>query len=74
MTIRTLDTTGLELHECIFKIAVNIMDLKKGGILDVGGDCPAFENNIRTWCEETGKAILSIENEGEGRKKIRIKF
>jgi tRNA 2-thiouridine synthesizing protein A len=74
MTIRTLDTTGLELHECIFKIAVNILDVKEGGILDIGGDCPAFEKNIRTWCEETGKDILSIESEGEDRMTIRIKF
>ena len=74
MTIRTLDTTGLELHECIFKIAVNIMDVKEGSILDVWGDCPAFEKNIRRWCEETGKAILLVESKDAERKTIRIKF
>jgi len=74
MTIRTLDTTGLNLPECIFKIAANIMDVKKGSILDVRGDCPAFEKNIRTWCEETEKAILYVESTGADIKRILIRF
>ena len=74
MAIRTLDATGLNLAECIFKIAVNIMDVKKGSIFEVWGDCPAFEKNIRRWCEETGKAILLVESKGAERKTIRIKF
>ena len=74
MTIQTLDTTGLNLPECIFKIAVDILDVKEGSILEVCGDCPAFENNIRTWCEETGKAILFVDSKGADRKTFQIKF
>ena len=74
MTIRALDTTGLNLPDCIFKIVVNIMDVEEGSIFEVWGDCPAFEKNIRTWCNETGKAILYVESKGADRKRFLIKF
>ena len=73
MTIRTLDTTGLKLPDCIFKIAVNIMDVEEGSIFEVWGDCPGFEKNIRAWCEETEKAILFVESTCADIKRIRIK-
>ena len=74
MTIQTLDTTGLTSPECTFKIAVNIMGVKEGSVLEVWGDCPAFEKNIRTWCEETGKDILLVESKDADTTTIRIKF
>jgi TusA-related sulfurtransferase len=74
MTIRTPDTTGLNPPECIFKIAVNIMDVRKGSIFEVWGDCPAFEKDIRRWVEEAGKAILLVESKDAERRTIRIKF
>jgi TusA-related sulfurtransferase len=72
--IEVIDTKGLKLPECIFKIAVNILGVKEGSILEVLGDCQSFEKNIRTWCEETGKPILLLENGEADTKIMRIQF
>lgn len=70
--IKVIDTKGLKLPECIFKIAVGILGLKEGSVLDVRGDFHEFEKHIRTWCEETGKPVLFIEHGERDTKIIRI--
>jgi tRNA 2-thiouridine synthesizing protein A len=51
----------------VLKIAVRAPDIKPGDILEVLGDCPTFEKDIRIWCERLGKVFLSIRDEGETR-------
>jgi tRNA 2-thiouridine synthesizing protein A len=72
--IEVIDTKGLKLPECIFKIAVSILGVKEGSILEVCGNCQSFEKNIRTWCEETGKPLLFIRNDERDTKTMRIQF
>ena len=76
LKIETLDTRGLRTPDPILKIAVKSVRMKTGSVLEVWGDCPTFEKDVRTWCEGTGRRLLSIEMEAEGQKtKIaRIQF
>ena len=74
ITTHSLDTTGVAYPECILQIASNAAHIKQGDILEVVGDCQDFEKNVRAWCVETGRGFLSIEDEGEDKKRIQIQF
>jgi tRNA 2-thiouridine synthesizing protein A len=72
-TVRVLDTLGLKCPQPVLKLAVMAPDMKQGDILEILGDCPTFEKDIRTWCDRLGKSLLSVKEEGGG-KRIQIKF
>lgn len=74
MAIEILDTTGLKCPQPILKIAVRAPNMKTGDILEVWGDCPTFEKDVRTWCKRLNKILLAV-NDYEGHKKgIQIQF
>lgn len=74
MAVDVLDTLGLKCPQPVLKIAVRAADMKPGDILEVVGDCPTFERDVRVWCERLGKVLLSIKNEGADKKRIQIQF
>ncbi len=74
MAIEILDTLGLKCPQPVLKIAVRAPDMKPGDILEVLGDCPTFEKDIRIWCERLGKVFLSIKEEEGLKKRIQIQF
>ena len=74
MEIEVLDTLGMKCPQPILKIAVRAPDMNSGDILEVLGDCPTFERDVRVWCERLEKTFLSIRDEGSGRKRIQIRF
>jgi tRNA 2-thiouridine synthesizing protein A len=74
MATEFLDATGLKCPQPVLKIAVKSPDMKPGDILEVVGDCPTFERDVRTWCERLNKVMLSVKEEGEYKKRIQIQF
>ncbi len=74
MSVQTLDTLGMNCPQPILKISVMAPDMKEGSILEVLGDCPTFERDVRTWCERLKKTFLSVQDEGDGKKRIQIQF
>ena len=74
MAVEVLDTLGLKCPQPVLKIAVKAPSMKSGDILEVLGDCPTFEKDVRTWCERLSKVFLSIKDEGENKKAIQIQF
>lgn len=74
MAIEVLDTIGMKCPQPVLKIAVKAPDMQPGEILEVLGDCPTFEKDVRKWCERLGKTLLSIKDEGEGQQRIQIQF
>lgn len=69
-----LDTVGLKCHQPILRIAEKAVDLEPGDVLQVTGDCPFFEGEVRTWCDRLHKRIRSIEDLGAKRRRITIQF
>jgi tRNA 2-thiouridine synthesizing protein A len=69
-----LDTLGMKCPQPVLKLAVRAPDMKPGDILEVLGDCPTFERDMRTWCERLKKVVLSIKDEGKNKKRIQIQF
>jgi tRNA 2-thiouridine synthesizing protein A len=74
MKTEVLDTVGLKCPQLVLKIAVKAPDMKPGDILEVLGNCPTFEQDVRTWCERVGSVFLSIKDEGGDKKRIQIQF
>ena len=74
MATEVLDTLGLKCPQPVLKIAVRAPNIKPGDILEILGDCPTFEKDIRIWCERLGKVFLSIKDEGGDKKRIQIQF
>jgi len=48
--------------------------MKQGDILEVVADCASFEKDMREWCVRAGKNLLWVRDEGEGSKRVQIKF
>lgn len=74
MTIEVLDMLGMKCPQPVLKIAVKAPDMESGDILEVLGDCPTFEKDVRAWCQRLDKVFLSIRDEGKGKKRIQIQF
>jgi len=74
MAVKILDTLGLKCPQPVLKIAVKAPDMNPGDILEILGDCPTFEKDVRTWCERLGKIFLSIKDEEGNKKRIQIQF
>ena len=74
MPAQHLDTLGLKCPQPVLKIAVRAASMESGEILEVLGDCPTFEKDVRAWCERLGKVFLSVNHDGVKMKKIQIQF
>lgn len=56
------------------KVAAKSPDMQPGDILEVVGDCPTFERDIRSWCSRLKKTLLSVVSEDGDRKRCQIQF
>jgi len=69
-----LNTSGLKCPQPVLKIAAKSPDMQIGDILEVLGDCPTFEKDIRAWCKRLKKTLLFIRDEGSGKMRCQIQF
>lgn len=74
MDIQVLDMLGMKCPQPVLKIAVKAPEMTSGEILEVLGDCPTFERDVRAFCQRLGKVLLSVRDEGDGKKRIQIQF
>ncbi len=74
MAVVVLDTLGAKCPQPVLKLAVNAPTMQPGDILEVLGDCPTFERDLRAWCQRMRKVMLSVREEGETAKRIQIQF
>lgn len=72
--IEILDTLNLKCPGPLLKIAVRAVNMKQGAILEVIGNCPTFERDIKMWCKRSHKTLLFIGNDGNGTMKCQIQF
>jgi tRNA 2-thiouridine synthesizing protein A len=74
MALEFLDTVGLQCPQPVLRIAVRAPHMMPGDILEVLGDCPTFEKDVRTLCERIGKLLLSMKDEERNKKRAQIQF
>jgi len=58
---RSYDFSGLKCFIPLLKLSAIYPEFKPGEIIEVVGDCPTFEKDIKAWCSKLGKTILNIE-------------
>lgn len=74
MATQILDTLGMKCPQPVLKLAVKATEMARGDLIEILGDCPTFEKDIRTWCDRLGKVLLAVNDEGAGKKRIQIQF
>ncbi|MBN1798755.1 MAG: sulfurtransferase TusA family protein [Spirochaetales bacterium] len=74
MGIVRLDTLGMISPEPMLKLAVLAPDMSAGQVLEIVGDSPTFEKDIRSWCDRLRKSIVYVKQQGEYKKLIAIQF
>jgi tRNA 2-thiouridine synthesizing protein A len=74
MQIRELDATGLKCPQPIMKLTLISSEMKPGEMLEILGDCPTFEVDVRAWCQRLNRTLLYVVEEKGYRKRIRIRF
>ena len=74
MAVEVLETLGMKCPQPVLKIAVKAPEMKPGDILEILGDCPTFEKDVRIWCERLRKVVLSVKDDGDDKKTSQIQF
>jgi tRNA 2-thiouridine synthesizing protein A len=74
MAVKVLDALGLKCPQPVLKMAVLSPEMDVGDVMEVLGDCPSFEKDVRIWCERLGKVLLSVQDGDGVTKRIQIQF
>ena len=74
MATQTLDALGLKCPQPILKIAIIAKTIEPGDMLEVQADCPSFPDDLKAWCNRTGKILLFCADDGTGKHKAQIQF
>jgi len=61
---RTLDCLGLFCPEPVFRVRMELDNMKVGEVLEVLADDPAAEEDIKSLCKRLEQEVLSISKEG----------
>lgn len=61
---RTLDCLGLFCPEPVFRVRMELDNMKVGEVLEVLADDPAAEEDIKSLCKRLEQQLLSVSKEG----------
>jgi tRNA 2-thiouridine synthesizing protein A len=59
-----LNFRGMKCPQPVLKTAIKANTLPAGTVLEVQADCPSFPADVKKWCEDTGKVLVSIVDKG----------
>jgi len=59
-----IDCAGMRCPQPVLKLAVETAETPAGTVVEISGDCPTFEKDIRTFCERRKKTLLSVRSDG----------
>jgi tRNA 2-thiouridine synthesizing protein A len=55
-----VDTSGMRCPQPVLLLAHHARGKPVGTLLEVVGDCPTFEKDIRAWAERERKTVLAV--------------
>lgn len=55
-----VDTLGMRCPQPVLMLAHNARGKPAGTLVEVLGDCPTFEKDVRTWAERERKTVLAV--------------
>ncbi len=59
-----LDCKGMKCPKPVLKVAIKANTISPGSTLEVQADCPSFPDDIKKWCEDSGKVLISCVDQG----------
>ncbi|HEB33335.1 hypothetical protein LCGC14_2154950 [marine sediment metagenome] len=59
-----LDCKGLKCPQPVLKVAIKARTIPAGTSLEVLADCESFSDDIKKWCEDSGKVLVSCVDQG----------
>jgi tRNA 2-thiouridine synthesizing protein A len=74
MATEKIDCLGLKCPQPILKVAAKIPTMQKGDIIEVLADCPSFPADMRAWCQKTGRVLLMLSTDAEGKHTAQIQL
>ncbi len=68
-----MDCIGMRCPQPVLRLAAETIDTPVGTFVEIVGDCPTFEKDVRVFCERRKKTLLGVERDG-ARTTIRIQY
>lgn len=68
MEKKFIDARGLKCPLPSLKMLSESRGMASGDVLEVLADCSTFEADVRKWCEQTKKVLLSVKVEGPAKR------
>ncbi len=59
-----MDCRGMRCPQPVLKLAVETANTPAGTIVEILGDCPTFEDDVRVFCARRKKTILATLTDG----------
>lgn len=59
-----LDCRGLKCPQPVLKLAIKSRSIAPGSTLEVHADCPSFPGDVKKWCDDSGKVLISCVDQG----------
>jgi len=73
MATKMVDCKGLKCPQPSLRMLTEAKTMANGDIMEVVADCPTFEDDVRSWCGQTNRALLWIRQEGATKRcQVRI--
>jgi tRNA 2-thiouridine synthesizing protein A len=71
-----LDTRGTKCPVPVLKMTTALVrsEVKTGDVLAVLADCPAFEKDVREWCQKMKKVLIVLKDIGPSAKRAEIRI
>lgn len=64
LNIIKIDCSGMRCPQPVLKLAVETAETAAGTVVEITGDCPTFEKDIRTFCDRRKKTLLAVRADG----------
>ena len=76
MAVVPLDVRGFRCPIPILKISMKVMkkEVLPGDFLEVMADCPSFEQDLRQWCAQAKKTLISLKEDPKGTFQCQVKI
>jgi len=68
-----IDTTGMRCPLPVLALGNATAAVTDGTLVEITGDCPTFEADVRRFCSRRGKTVLSVKG-APPRLTIQIRF
>lgn len=59
-----IDCSGMRCPQPVLRLGAETSAIPAGTVVEIVGDCPTFEKDVRVFCERRKKTLLAIRTEG----------